>query len=46
MRILVVEDDVQLTRKIVSALIEAAHDPVVIHDGERPYRRRSKSLLI
>jgi DNA-binding response OmpR family regulator len=34
MHILVVEDDVPLTRQIASALIEAGHDPVVIHDGE------------
>jgi DNA-binding response OmpR family regulator len=34
MHILVVEDDVPLTRKIASALIEAEHDPVVVHDGE------------
>jgi DNA-binding response OmpR family regulator len=34
MHILVVEDDVALTRKIASALIEAGHDPVVTHDGE------------
>ena len=35
MRILVVEDDVQLARQIASALTEAAHDPTVVHDGER-----------
>jgi DNA-binding response OmpR family regulator len=34
MRILVVEDEVRLARHIASALIEACHDPVVIHDGE------------
>jgi DNA-binding response OmpR family regulator len=34
MRILVVEDDVRLTRQIASALTEAGHDPVVVHDGE------------
>jgi len=34
MRILVVEDDVPLTRKIAAALIEAEHDPVVVYDGE------------
>jgi DNA-binding response OmpR family regulator len=32
--ILVVEDEVRLTRQIASALIEAGHDPVTIHDGE------------
>jgi DNA-binding response OmpR family regulator len=35
MRILVVEDDVQLARQIASALTEAGHDPMVVHDGER-----------
>ena len=35
MRILVVEDDPQLARQIASALTEAGHDPMVVHDGER-----------
>ena len=35
MRILVVEDDVQVARQIASALTEAGHDPTVVHDGER-----------
>jgi DNA-binding response OmpR family regulator len=35
MRILVVEDDLQLARQIASALTEAGHDPMVVHDGER-----------
>ena len=35
MRILVVEDDVQLARQIASALTEAAHDPIIVHNGER-----------
>src|SRR5438105_13536396 len=34
MHILVVEDDVPLTRRITAALLPAGHDPVVIHDGE------------
>ena len=34
MRILIVEDEVRLARQIASALTEADHDPVVIHDGE------------
>ena len=34
MRILVVDDEVRLARHVASALIEAGHDPVVIHDGE------------
>jgi DNA-binding response OmpR family regulator len=35
MRILLVEDDVQLARQIASALTEAGHDPIIVHDGER-----------
>ncbi len=35
MRILVVEDDVQLARQIASALTEDGHDPIIVHDGER-----------
>jgi DNA-binding response OmpR family regulator len=34
MRVLVVEDEVRLARQIASALTEAGHDPIVIHDGE------------
>jgi len=34
MRVLVVEDEVPLARHIASALTEAGHDSVVIHDGE------------
>jgi len=34
MRILVIEDEIQFSRHIASALTEAGHDPVVIHDGE------------
>jgi DNA-binding response OmpR family regulator len=34
MHILVVEDEVRVARHIASALTEAGHDPVVIHDGE------------
>lgn len=34
MRVLVVEDDVPLTRQVTAALTQAGHDPIVIHDGE------------
>ncbi len=34
MRILIVEDEVQLTRQIAATLTEAGHDPTVVHDGE------------
>jgi DNA-binding response OmpR family regulator len=33
MHILVVEDEVPLARHIASAMIEAGHDPVMVHDG-------------
>jgi DNA-binding response OmpR family regulator len=33
-RILIVEDEVPVARKIASALTEAGHDPKAIHDGE------------
>jgi DNA-binding response OmpR family regulator len=45
MHILVVEDDVQLTRQIASALIEAGHHPVVIHDGESALDRAFNALF-
>src|SRR5207302_4208932 len=35
MRILVVEDDVQLARQTASALTAAGHDQIIVHDGER-----------
>jgi len=35
MRILVVEDDIQLARQVGSALTEAAHDSVLVPNGER-----------
>jgi len=35
MHVLVVEDDVRLARQIASALTEADHDPIIVHNGER-----------
>jgi DNA-binding response OmpR family regulator len=35
MHILVIEDDAALARQIASALTEAGHDPIVVHDGEK-----------
>src|SRR5881398_278547 len=43
MRILVVEDDVRLARQIASALTEAAHDPIIAHDGERALREATST---
>ena len=34
MRILIVEDEIAVARKIASALTEAGHDPKAVHDGE------------
>ena len=34
MRILIIEDEVRLARHISSALIEAGHDPAIVHEGE------------
>jgi DNA-binding response OmpR family regulator len=34
MRILIVEDEVGLAQHIYHAMLEAGHDPVVVHDGE------------
>ncbi len=38
MHILVVEDEVRLARQIASALTEAGHDPIAVHDGEATLR--------
>jgi DNA-binding response OmpR family regulator len=45
MRILVVEDDVQLARQIASALTEAGHDPTVVHEGERALDKTKQKLF-
>ena len=43
MHILVVEDDVPLTRQIRSALLPAGHDPIIIHDGETALHAAAES---
>jgi DNA-binding response OmpR family regulator len=45
MRIIVVEDDVQLARQIASALTEAGHDPVTVHNGERALAKAKETLF-
>lgn len=45
MRVLVVEDDVALTRKIAAALVEAEHDPVVIHDGQAALHAAAETIF-
>jgi DNA-binding response OmpR family regulator len=42
MRILIVEDEIPLARKISLALIEASHDPIVVHDGENALEQASQ----
>jgi len=43
MRVLVVEDDVRLARQIASALTEAGHDPIIVHDGERALNKAKET---
>src|SRR5881409_3415182 len=45
MRILLVEDDVRLARQIASALTEAGHDPIVVHNGERALDKAKETLF-
>jgi DNA-binding response OmpR family regulator len=45
MHILIVEDEVRLARQIASALVEAGHDPVVVHDGESALDRALESAF-
>src|SRR6266571_8119218 len=45
MRILVVEDEARLARQIASALTEAGHDPIIVHDGERALREATSTLF-
>lgn len=35
MRVLIVEDEVAVARQIASALTQAGHDPIIVHNGER-----------
>src|SRR5215831_2726415 len=35
MHVLVVEEDIQLAKRVSSALMEAGHDPIFVHDGEQ-----------
>jgi len=45
MRVLVVEDDVRLARQIASALTEAGHDPIIVHNGERALDEATETPL-
>lgn len=43
MRVLVVDDEVRLTRHVASALTVAGHDPVVIHSGKAALQEAQKN---
>jgi DNA-binding response OmpR family regulator len=45
MRVLIVDDEVRLSRHVLSALTEAGHDPVAIHDGETALERLSSDTF-
>jgi len=45
MRVLIVEDELRLTRQIASALTEAGHDPTVVHDGESALREAAETAF-
>src|SRR6266487_7058757 len=45
MRVLVVEDEARLARQIASALTEAGHDSIVVHDGERALREATEACF-
>lgn len=45
MRILVVDDEVRLSRHILSALTEAGHDPVAVFEGEAALRAGSETAF-
>ena len=45
MRILIVDDEVRLTRHVASALTEAGHDPAVVHDGESALRKCAETTF-
>jgi DNA-binding response OmpR family regulator len=43
MHILLVEDDIGLAKQIASALTEAGHDPIIVHNGERALDRAKET---
>lgn len=45
MRILIVDDEPRLARHVSSALTEAGHDPVSVHDGEAALRAAVKEAF-
>lgn len=45
MRILIIDDEVRLTSHVKSALTEAGHDPVAVHDGEKALGMAMESVF-
>ena len=45
MRVLIVDDEVRLTRHVVAALTEAGHDPVAVHDGEAALAKATETAF-
>jgi len=43
MHVLIVDDEVRLARHVMSALTEAGHDPVVVHDGEKALAKAAET---
>ena len=43
MRILIVDDELPLSRNVTAALTEAGHDPMAIHDGEAALREAANT---
>ena len=42
MHVLVVDDEVGLAKKIAAALVEAGHDPTVVHDGDSAFEKMTE----
>jgi DNA-binding response OmpR family regulator len=45
MHILIVDDEVRLTRHVASALTEAGHDPVAVHEGEAALKKAAEATF-
>ena len=45
MRVLIVDDEIRLTRHVVSALTEAGHDPTAVHNGEAALRQITETAF-